>query len=89
MGEVHIIRERVTTQVEEEDHFTQTLLPLLSHSLLHKAAGLLPLAATPSFSPHVFLSCSLLCSHCVALLVPIYRQEWCHQLQLFFNNGGC
>jgi hypothetical protein len=22
-------------------------------------------------------------------LVPIYRHEWCHQLQLFFNNGGC
>jgi len=43
-------------------------------------------------------SLSLLVSHilhspllklCCSLSVPIYRQEWCHQLQLFFNNGGC
>jgi hypothetical protein len=27
-------------------------------------------------------------SFCAALLVPIYRQKWCHQLQLIFNNGG-
>ena len=25
----------------------------------------------------------------LSLSVPIYRQEWCYQLQLIFNNGGC
>ena len=30
-----------------------------------------------------------LISVCSTLLLPIYRQEWCHQLQLFFNKGGC
>jgi len=32
---------------------------------------------------------SLSLSRCAALLVFIYRQEWCHQLRFFFNNGGC
>jgi hypothetical protein len=42
------------------------------------------------FSLSLFFSL-LLCyyTHCSALLVSIYRQEWCHQLQLIFNNGGC
>jgi len=31
----------------------------------------------------------LLLSVCYTLLLPIYRQEWCHQLQHFFNKGGC
>jgi len=29
---LEIDRERVTTHIEEEDHFTQTQLPLLSHT---------------------------------------------------------
>jgi len=72
--------------MEEEDHFSQTLLPLLSHTLLHKAAGLLPLAAPLSLLVSLLHS-QFLCS--LSLSVPIYRQEWCHQLQLFFNKGGC
>jgi len=48
-------------------------------------AGLLPLAAPLSL---FFLFLSSLSLSFLALLVPIYRQEWCHQLQLFFNNGG-
>jgi len=71
----------------EEDHFTQTLLRLLSHTLLHKAAGLLPLEALLSLLVSLLHSQSL--SVYSALLLPIYRQEWCHQLQLFFNKGGC
>jgi len=27
--------------MEEEDHFTQTLIPLLSHTLLHKASKII------------------------------------------------
>jgi hypothetical protein len=58
MGEVNIIRERKREQhryMEEEDHIHSTLLLLLSHTLLHKAAGLLPLAATYLFLSRVSL----------------------------------
>ena len=47
------------------------------------------MASTPLslfFSSHSMLT---LCSICSALLLSIYRQEWRHQLQLFFNKGGC
>jgi hypothetical protein len=72
--------------MKEEDHFTQTLLPALSHCCTWQQ-GCYP------WQP-LFLSCSLHILHsllkiCCSLLVPIYRQEWCLQLQLFFNNGGC
>jgi len=46
-------------------------------TLLHLHAALLCSSVSLSFS------------RCAALLVPIYRQEWCQQLQLFFNIGGC
>jgi hypothetical protein len=48
--------ERVTTHMEEDDHFTQTLLPLLSHTAAQgsRAAAL----GSPSFS--LGLSYSLL-----------------------------
>jgi len=59
-----------------------------SHTLLHLTAGLLPLAAPHFLSSSLFLFSPLL-KLCCSLSVPIYRQEWCHQLQLFFNNGGC
>jgi len=75
-GEVDIIKDREREQhryMEEEDHIHSTLLSLLSHTLLHKAAGLLPLAATPLSLSCVSLTLSN--SFCVALLVPIYRQE--------------
>jgi len=52
--------------MEEENHFTQTLLPALFAAL---AAGLLPMAAPLSLFS--LLSCSL-CS----LSVPIYRQDF-------------
>jgi len=71
--------ERVTTHMEEEDHFTQTLLPALSHCCTWQ-----PLTFSIGLS-HSALSLSI----CSALLLSIYRQEWCHQLQLFFNKGGC
>ena len=77
-------RERITTHMEEEDHFTQTLLPAL---LLHlQLLPLQPFTFSLGLSIHSQLS---LCSVCSALLLSIYRQEWCHQLQLFFNKGGC
>jgi hypothetical protein len=48
-GESHCIRdrERITTQyMEEEDHIHSNSTPS-SHTLLHIAAGLLPMAAAP------------------------------------------
>jgi hypothetical protein len=71
---------------EEEDHFTQTQLSLLSYTTAYgsRAAAL----GSPSFSLVLYWFSLTLCSVCSALLLPIYRQEWCHQLQLFFNNGG-
>jgi len=63
-GEVHIIRDRERIQykyMEEEDHFTQTLLPALITALAAAALG------NPSFS-----LCSLLiCSHYHALTLLI------------------
>jgi len=59
-----------------------------SHTLLHKAAGLLPLVAPLSLLVSLVLF-SILLKICCSLSVPIHRQEWCHQLQLIFNNGGC
>ena len=54
----------VTTHMEEEDHFTQTLLTLLSHTAAqgNRAATL----GSPSFS--LGLSCSLLYSAQTLLL---------------------
>jgi hypothetical protein len=73
--------------MEEDDHFTQTLLPLLWHTAAHgsRAAAL----GSPSFSLVLYCFALSSSSICAALLMPIYKQEWCHQLQLFFNNGGC
>jgi hypothetical protein len=83
-------RERITTQyMDEEDHFTQTQLTALIAALAVAAmtTRLLPLQLSLSlYSLHILTT---LFSVCSALLLPIYRQEWCHQLQLFFNNGGC
>jgi len=97
--------------MEEKDHFTQTLLPLLSHTAAHssRAAALGSYSsfslvlffsalhslhqfcngsrAAAIYNPSLQLSLSLSLS-LSALLMPIYRQEWCHQLQLIFNNGG-
>jgi len=72
--------------MKEEDHFTRALLPALSHCCTWQQGCCL-------WQPF-FLSCSLHILHsllkiCCSLSVPIYRQEWCLQLQLFFNNGGC
>jgi hypothetical protein len=67
--------------MEEEDHFTQTLLPAL---LLH--LQLLPLQPL-TFS--LGLSTALTALSYFALSVPFYRQQWCHQLLLFFNKDGC
>jgi len=76
--------------MEEEDHFIQTQLPTLIAALAATAmaAGLLPLAAPLSL---FFSLCFALYTpnSTLSLSVPIYRQEWCHQLQLFFNNDGC
>jgi hypothetical protein len=70
--------------MEEEDYFTQTQLPALIAAL----------AAAALDSPFFFFvlftfSLSALLKICCSLSMPIYRQEWCHQLQLFFNSGGC
>jgi hypothetical protein len=73
--------------MEEEDHFTLTQLPALIDALAAAvmAAGLLPLAAPLS----LLFSTALLSRSALLSWVPIYRQQWCHQLQLFFNKGGC
>jgi len=76
---VHIIRDRERKQykyMEEDDHFTLTQLPALTYCCPWQQLLFL------SYSPHILCSLS-------ALLLPIYRQEWRHQLQLFFNKGGC
>jgi hypothetical protein len=67
-------RERITKQyIEEEDHFTQTQLIALIAAM---AARLLPLQLSLSlYSLHIL---TILCSVCSALLLSIYRQEWCH-----------
>jgi len=85
--------------MEEEDHFTQTLLPALIAALAAAAmaARLLPLQLSTFslYSSHSHTSLTF-CS----LTVPFYRQQWCCstcsfvnkggcQLQLFFNKGGC
>jgi len=59
--------------MEEEDHFTQTLLPLLSHTA---AQGSKPAAfGISSFS--LGFSCSLLYSHILlSNNASIYRHEW-------------
>jgi hypothetical protein len=63
--------------MKEEDHFTQTLLSLLSH--IGAQGSMAAAFGSPSFS--LSLSCSLLILKlCCSLLVSIYRQEWCHQL---------
>ena len=54
--------------MEEEDHFTQTLLPALIAALAALSFSLL----SCTHSPHFLLSTLL------SLSVPIYRQEWCH-----------
>ena len=79
-GEVNIIRDRQRKELQHTWRRRITSLKLYSHcshTLLHKAAGLLPLAAILSFSPHVFLSCSLLCSNFATL-------SWC----LFIGKNG-
>ena len=85
--------------MEEEDHFTQPLLPTLiaAFAAAAKAAALLPLQLSTFslYSSHSHTSLTF-CS----LTVPFYRQQWCCstcsfvnkggcQLQLFFNNGSC
>jgi len=75
--------------MEEEDHFTQTQLPALIAAFAAAAmtARLLPLQFS-IFSLVLYISHhSLLIL--LSLLVPFYRQQWCHQLLLFFNKGGC
>jgi len=69
--------------MEEEDHFTQTLLPLLSHTAAQGSRA----AALGSYSLFLSSRISLLFSSllklCYSLLVPIYRQEWYH------NSNSC
>ena len=79
----------------EEDHST-----LSSHTLLHMAAGLLPMAAAPlslllfTFS-HTFTSLTF-CSHIMPLFIGISWQlfllccqHWWLPNSSSFNNGGC
>ena len=90
-------RERITTHMEEEDHFTQTLFSLLLHCCTRQQSCCpwQPLTFSLGLS-HSALSFSV----CSTLLLSIYRQKWCcftcsfvnnggHQLQLTFNSGGC
>ena len=61
--------------------------------LLHTAAQGSRAAALGSYSLFLSSRISLLFSSllklCCSLSVSIYRQEWCHQLQFFFNKDGC
>ena len=92
---LEINRERVTTHMEEEDHFTQTLLHC-THTLLHLIAGLLPLAAPPFlFSSRLSLS---LCSQIMPLFIGIndkarghqlWHKWWQHMGCTIFVNGWC
>jgi len=72
--------------MEEEDHFTQTLLPTLIAALAAAAmaARLLPLQPF-TFSLHSSHSHPSL-YHCALSRMPINRQVW---WLLFFNNSSC
>jgi hypothetical protein len=91
-GEFHIIRDRERIQykyMKEKDHFTQTQLPALIAALAAAAMAIrLQLLQLFTFSLGLSTALTISLKLC-SLLVPIYRHEWCHQLQLFFNNGGC
>jgi len=81
------IRERIQNKdMEEEDHFTQTLLPTLIAALAAAAmaARLLPLQPF-TFSLHSSHSHPSL-YHCALSRMPINRQVW---WLLFFNNSSC
>jgi hypothetical protein len=80
-GESHCIRdrERITTQyMEEEDHIHSNSTPS-SHTLLHIAAGLLPMAAAPLslfFSSLHSHTLSHLLSNNYASFIGKYGQHW-------------
>ena len=76
--------------MEEEDHFTLLYSTPSSHCGTccccngNKTAAIAALSfslLSCTHSPHSLILLSL--------LVPIYRLQWCHQLQLFFNKDGC
>jgi hypothetical protein len=69
--------------MEEEDHIHSTQLLSLVAAFAAAAIG------SPFFSLFALLSTLSLLNLCCSLPIPIYRQEWCHQLLLFFNNNGC
>jgi hypothetical protein len=65
--------------MEEEAHFIQTQLLLLSHIVAQgsRAAALGSYSLfLSSYISLLFSSLSFVLSLCSALLVPIYRQEW-------------
>ena len=106
MVEVHIIRDREMIQykyMEEEDYFTQTLLPALIDALAAAAmaAGLLPLQLSLSFYSltHTHRSLSLsFCSQIMPLFIGIswqtighqlWHKWWQHMGCTIFIDGGC
>ena len=69
----------------EENHIHSTPS---SHTLLHMAAGLLPMAAT--LLSLFTLSHVIPHSHFCSQLVAFYRQQWWLYLMVdAFVNGGC
>jgi len=73
-GAIYIIRDRegahIYTSIEEEDY----QLTFVTHTLLHKAVGLLPLTTSLFFSPRVLL---LIFAHILLSNgACIYRHQW-------------
>jgi len=60
--------------MEEEDHIHSTQLLSLVAAFAAAAIG------SPFFSLFALLSTLSLLNLCCSLPIPIYRQEWCHQL---------
>ena len=91
MKKVNIIRDREIKQhryMKEEDHNYSTLLSLLSHTLLHKAAKLLLLAATPLSLSRVSLTLSNSLSHFALQVMPLFIGFDSSSSRSFVNNGG-
>jgi len=93
-GEVHIIRDRKRIQykyMEEENHFTQTLLP--AHIVALAAAAI----ATLYFLSWSLTFCSLslslslsFCSQIMPLFIGINGKTWGHQLwHKWWQHMGC
>jgi len=80
---LEIDRERVTTHMEEEAHFTQTQLPLLSHTTVQGSRA----AALGSYSLFLSSRISLLFSTTLSFALTKSCLFYRHPRHLF--NNGC